>query len=186
MAAAASAAPADILSFWFDGPAKGKHYWAGSREKQLELDQLIEQRFGVLVIQAVKGELTAEWTQTPTGTLALIILIDQFCRNIYRNTPKAFTYDPIAQKIAMRGIAQKQDLKLPEPHRQFFYLPLYHSENIALLEKGLSLLPSVNYPWNIKDYTKKRIAEMRAFGRVPSRNKARGLESTLAEKAAGY
>lgn len=102
----------------------------------------------------------------------------------------------LAQQVCLDGMAQDQHLEFSdEPtdstgssKRQMFLIPLYHSENIALLEKGLQLCEAgvVKYHWGIENYTLKRIEDMKAFGRIPSRNKARGLESTKEEVAAGY
>lgn len=185
-----------ILKFWFDGPGHGKHYWAGGPEQQKELDDLIRQEFGALVAEAAKGSLTAEWSQTAPGSLALIILLDQWCRNLYRDTPQAFAHDALAQQVCTDGMAKNQHMDFSdEPtdgtgssKRQMFVIPLYHSEKIDLLEKGLELLSNgtVNYKWGIEGYTHKRIDDMKKFGRIPSRNKARGLESTAEEKAAGF
>mmetsp|Transcript_17913 Transcript_17913/g.29873 ORF Transcript_17913/g.29873 Transcript_17913/m.29873 type:complete len:194 (-) Transcript_17913:262-843(-) len=185
-----------ILTFWFDGPGHGKHYWAGGPEGQKQLDDLICQQFGTLVEQASQDLLTAEWSLTAPGALALIILLDQWSRNIWRNAPKAFTQDPLAQQICLAGLAKGQHLELSdEPtdrtgssKRQMFLIPLYHSESVELLEKGLQLINDgvVKYYWGIEGYTHKRIDDMKTFGRIPSRNKARGLESTPKEKAAGY
>lgn len=183
-----------ILDFWFDGPCKGKHYWAGGPEQQKQLDTLIAQEFGALVNQAAEGSLTNTWSATASGSLALIILLDQMSRNVFRDTPKAFEQDLLAQKICVDGIATNQHLELSdEPtdetgssRRQMFLIPLFHSENVDLLKRGLELLPHAKYTWGIGGYTQKRIEDVKRFGRVPSRNKARGLESTAEEMAAGY
>ncbi|KAK3233322.1 hypothetical protein CYMTET_56371 [Cymbomonas tetramitiformis] len=185
-----------ILTFWFDGPGHGKHYWAGGPEGQKQLDDLINQQFGTLVGQAAQGSLTAEWSQTASGSLALIILLDQWSRNIYRNTPKAFEQDPLAQQICLAGMAKNQHMEISDnptdptgsSRRQMFLIPLFHSEKIDLLEKGLQLINEgiVQYHWGIEGYTYTRVQDMKTFGRIPSRNKARGLESTPEEKAAGY
>lgn len=185
-----------INKFWFDGPGKGKHYWAGGPEQQQKLDDLIRTEFGNLVEEAAKGSLTTEWSQTASGSLALIILLDQWSRNIYRNTPEAFAQDCLAQKVCTEGMDRNFHLELSdEPtdnsgssKRQMFLIPLYHSEDIALLEKGLEVYKAgtVKYTWGIDNYTLKRIHNLKKFGRDPSRNAARGLESTPEEKAAGY
>lgn len=185
-----------ILAFWFDGPGKGKHYWAGGPEQQKKLDDQISQEFGTLIEAAAEGSLTAEWSQSAKGSLALILLLDQWSRNVYRDTPKAFAQDPLAQQVCLEGMAQSQHMEFSdEPtdetgssKRQMFLIPLYHSESVELLEKGLELCAAgiVKYSWGIEGYTRNRIEDVRKFGRVPSRNKARGLESTAEEKQAGY
>ena len=95
-----------ILDFWFHGPCKGKHYWAGGPEQQVELDKLICSEFGALVVQAATGgpRMIEEWSQTADGSLALIILLDQMSRNIYRNTSQAFEQDLLAQRVCLSGI----------------------------------------------------------------------------------
>lgn len=193
MAAAQEADIARVLTFWFDGPGRGKHYWAGGPEQQKELDDLISTEFGPLVALAARGGLTEAWCTSAEGSLALIILLDQFSRNVYRGTPGAFEQDRMAQEICLKGMGRQQDKELPDQpdesgssKRQMFYLPLFHSEDVGLLEKGLELLPSVNYAWGIDNYTKQRIEDMKRFGRIPSRNKARGLESSPEEREAGH
>ena len=183
-----------VLQFWFHGPGKGKHYWAGGAEQQKELDDLIRSEHGERVEAAAAGALTQEWSRTARGSLALIILLDQWSRNIYRDTPKAFAQDSLAQQVCVDGIARGQHMELSdEPTdstgssmRQMFLIPLFHAERVELLARGLELLPLAKYTWGIEQYTKKRIAEVEQFGRVPSRNKAKGLESTPEERAAGY
>mmetsp|Transcript_24934 Transcript_24934/g.76907 ORF Transcript_24934/g.76907 Transcript_24934/m.76907 type:complete len:207 (+) Transcript_24934:391-1011(+) len=182
----------EILDFWFDGPGSGKHYWAGGREEQTQLDELIRARFGEQVAKAADGAYT-EWEETPSGSLALIILLDQWSRNVYRGTPKAFSQDERAQQVCLNGVAKGFHLELSdEPsdatgssRRQMFLIPLFHAENIELLEKALSMLPVARYAWGIEGYTRQRILEMQTFGRIPSRNAAKGLVTTPEERAMG-
>ena len=122
------------------------------------------------------------------------MLLDQWTRNIYRDTPKAFATDPLAQQVCLAGVEKGFHMKLSdEPTdatgssmRQMFLIPLFHAESVPVLEKGLELLPVAKYTWGIEGYTQKRIVELRTFGRVPSRNKAKGLETTDEERAAGF
>ena len=103
-----------VLDFWFDGPCKGKHYWAGGPQEQKDLDELIRKEFGALVAEAASDSLTAEWSATASGSLALVVLLDQMSRNIFRGTPKAFEQDPLAQKICLAGIDRNQHLEVSE------------------------------------------------------------------------
>ena len=188
-----------VITFWFDGPGKGKHYWAGGPEQQRDLDVQIEHEFGDLIKEVSAGHLGTsalreEWAKTARGSLALILLLDQWSRNVYRGTPKAFTQDPLAQQICLEGIVRGQHLELSDDPtdetgssmRQMFLIPLFHAETVELLQKALEMLPFANYTWGIENYTRSHMEQLTNFGRIPSRNKARGLQSTPEEKAAGH
>ena len=129
-----------ILDFWFgsdlddSGVVKEKSalWWSKNRE----IDGEIRQRFENLVIRAAAGELY-HWQANPRGRLALILLTDQFPRNIYRDSPKAFAYDPKALAWCLDGIRQGLDLKVRPIERTFFYLPLEHAESIEYQEQSV-------------------------------------------------
>jgi uncharacterized protein (DUF924 family) len=178
-----------VLAFWFDGPAKGKHYWCpGGPQEQAQLDALISAEFAPLIEKAVAGELEQTWTNTARGSLALILLIDQFCRNVFRGTPQAFAHDALAQRWCLLGMERGQPAELASDYeREFFHMPLFHAENVDLLQKALGLLDEgCRFSWGVESYARKRLEEMEQFGRFPSRNAARGLASTASERAAGY
>jgi uncharacterized protein (DUF924 family) len=175
-----------VLKFWIDeiGP-KG---WYSSSD---EIDTLIQREFGGLHAMAVGGMLSA-WTASARGALALIILLDQFSRNMYRGSGRAFASDGYCLSIAKGAVARKLDLKIPEPERQFFYLPLMHSETLADQEQCLRLFllrcPEIGHQ-NAEHAIKHREV-IRKFGRFPSRNAALGRTDSDAElayrKGGGY
>jgi uncharacterized protein (DUF924 family) len=132
------AIPAAILDFWF---ARGngavlqprKEWW----EKNPDFDREIERRFGPAVEHAVAGGF-GEWTNTAEGALALVILLDQFTRNIYRGDANAYAGDERARDVTHAAIGRGFDIAVPPVMRQFFYMPLQHSETVE--EQNLSVL----------------------------------------------
>lgn len=182
----------EILEYWF-GPLQSadnfqkndKIWWEGGAE----VDNDIRNRFGKLVVAASKEELN-DWKGTPRGRLALIILVDQFTRNIYRGTPQAFASDKIAQQLTLEGLAKDDDKKLYPIERAFFYLPLEHAENIDLqkmsVEKFHSIVTSApanqtEYFKNYEDDAKAHYDTIEKFGRFPYRNAALNRTSTPEE-----
>lgn len=183
----------EILDFWFGELQPGEFYPEEKAKQWFEggkaIDNEIRDRFEQRVISASKHELD-DWKETTRGRLALIILVDQFTRNIYRGTPEAFAYDHIALELTLEGLTQEHDLELLPIERTFFYLPLEHSENWEIQELSvqkfhsiLSAVPSEqaspfisfeNYAWQHHDVIAK-------FGRFPTRNKILGRESTPEE-----
>ena len=129
--------------------------------------------------------MLSAWTASARGALALIILLDQFSRNIYRGSGRAFASDGYCLSIAKGAVARKLDLKIPEPERQFFYLPLMHSETLADQEQCLRLFllrcPEIGHQ-NAEHAIKHREV-IRKFGRFPSRNAALGRVDSDAELA---
>lgn len=182
----------EILEFWF-GPLNNPEEYPESKSEQWfkvdkAFDAEIRSRFGDLVISASKKELEA-W-KTPKGRLALIILLDQFPRNIYRNTPQAFAYDCMAQELTLEGLAVKDDKKLFPIERVFFYLPLEHAENLALQELSVEKIKDLvsNLPEKQKspyqsylDYAVQHYQIIAKFGRFPHRNKILDRMSTPEE-----
>lgn len=183
----------EILEYWFGSlqsdaiyPEAKSRLWFGGGDA---VDNEIRDRFEPLVIAATKNELDA-WKSTPRGRLALIILIDQFTRNIYRGTSEAFAYDSIALKLALEGICNEDDLALLPVERVFFYLPLEHSENMEIQKisvlKFHSILPVVPagqtaHFISFEDYAWRHYKIIEKFGRFPHRNKILSRESTLEE-----
>lgn len=183
----------EILDYWF-GPLQAGEVYPEDKAKQWfgggnDIDNDIRHRFGEQVIAATKNELD-DWKKTPKGRLALIILIDQFTRNIYRGTPEAFAYDCIAQELTLEGIDQKQDQVLLPIERVFFYLPLEHSESIDVqkisVQKFHDILPTVPpeqafHFLSFEDYAWRHFKIIERFGRFPHRNKILNRESTPEE-----
>ncbi len=162
------AKPEEILSFWLDeiGPA---HWYDSSSE----LDGTIRDRFHADWVRATEGGLSL-WLTHPSGTLAYIILTDQFPRNMFRGEGQAFATDGIARAAAKMAIDKGWDLRIDEPARQFFYLPLMHSECLADQERCVRLMMT-RLPGTGADnllHARAHREVIRRFGRFPYRNEA--------------
>lgn len=164
----------DILSFWFE-ELEPRQWWV--RDEQL--DREIESRFGRLHQQAVAGELS-DWRETPAGRLAEIIILDQFSRNIFRDTPKAFAFDGMALVLAEEAVRTGADRAFEAPEKAFFYMPYMHSESAAIHEQALKLFDQPGVEFNL-EFEIKHKAIIDRFGRYPHRNEILGRESTPAE-----
>ncbi len=184
----------EIIDYWYGNPINEAtcvderfDLWFGKSD---EADEEIRQLFSADVEKLIAGEYE-DWLQTPQGRLASIILIDQFCRQIYRGTLKAFEYDPIALKFCLDGIEIGHDLALSRPHRYFFYLPLEHSENLDHQNQCVAAYQSMadecvdeglkNIYIEAKGYADKHLVIIERFGRFPHRNEILGRESTAEE-----
>ncbi|MCI0527776.1 MAG: DUF924 domain-containing protein [Nitrospira sp.] len=181
----------EILNFWFGDLQKLNledrlKLWFGGGE---ETDQLIRDKFGADVLRAIQGDY-AHWEETPRGCLALIILLDQFSRNIYRDTPKAFAQDEMALGLCLRGIGQGKDLALEPIERTFFYLPMEHSENLEIQRRSVQAFEGLvkAVPPEMKkvyegflDYAVRHCVIIERFGRFPHRNEILGRASTKEE-----
>ena len=134
--------PDSILEFWFGTSSddvavaseQSKLWWI----KRDETDDLIRRRFESCLRQAAQHQLDA-WAETPAGRLALILLTDQFARNMYRNTPASFAYDELARTWCREGLRENVHLALRPIQRVFFYLPLEHSESLEDQEQAVTL-----------------------------------------------
>lgn len=184
-----------LLDWWFghaESPDeisadKGK-LWFGKKDSQ---DLEARERFGVFVDQALAGELT-EWTQRPEGWLAVVLLLDQLPRMIFRDTPKAFSGDLRAQKLVAQGIAADFDRQLKPIQRVFIYLVFEHCENLAVQNEAVSRFidllaeqPEAEravFADNL-DYAERHRKVIARFGRFPHRNAVLGRESTAEELA---
>ena len=182
-----------LLEWWFgsfESPNeisadKGK-LWFGKRGSQ---DLEAQTRFGDWVEQALAGGLT-EWMQRPEGWLALVLLLDQIPRMIFRDTPKAFSGDLRAQKLVAQGIAADFDRQLQPIQRVFIYLVFEHSENLAVQNEGVSRYielvaqqPEVDRALfaDYLDFAERHQRVIAQFGRFPHRNAVLGRESTAEE-----
>lgn len=165
----------DIIQFWFhEVPSQA---WF---TKDLDFDKLIKQRFEKVLIQAKCGELYS-WRITPQGRLAEIIVLDQFSRNIYRDTPAAFEADPIALVLAQEAVARKVDVELKPKQVPFLYMPYMHSESQAIHQVALSLFNREAAKGNL-EFEIRHKAIIDRFGRYPHRNVILGRVSTDAER----
>ncbi len=171
--------PDDVLGFWLDevGPK-------GWYEASDTLDQTIRDKFSGALENAREGAFGL-WLTYASGTLAYIILTDQFPRNMFRNDARAFGTDRIALAAAKMAINRGWDLRIDEPARQFFYLPLMHSENLCDQERCVRLICErmpVHGPENMV-HARAHREVIRQFGRFPYRNAALDRPSTAQERA---
>ena len=166
--------PDTVLSFWFD-EITPRQWW----EKSPEFDQLIAQRFGALHQAAARCELFA-WRETARGRLAEILVLDQFSRNIYRDTALAFACDPLALALAQTVVAVSADRELGKQERSFLYMPFMHSESPVMHSKAMALfdVPGLE---NGLEFERKHKSIIDRFGRFPHRNILLGRESTPQE-----
>lgn len=168
--------PAAVLAFWFD--ESGPTQWFA---KDDAFDAAIRARFAALHMRAVQGELW-RWRADATGRLAEIIVLDQFSRNLHRDSPAAFAHDAMALALAQELVAQGLDMQLPVVCRAFAYLPYMHSESLAVQQESLRLYIALAQPGNL-DFARQHEAIIRRFGRYPHRNAALGRESSAEEIA---
>ncbi|TVQ54489.1 MAG: DUF924 domain-containing protein [Rhodobacteraceae bacterium] len=168
-----------VLDFWLNEVGPEKWYAADPA-----LDAEITRRFGGTVTAARKGELD-DWILHPEEALALLIVLDQFPRNMWRDRPEAFDGDAHAVALAKRALNLGHDVKVPEPERQFFYLPLMHSEHQMDQDRCVRLI-LMRMPETGESNLPHAIAHrdiIRKFGRFPFRNAALSRRSTAAEAA---
>lgn len=185
----------ELLKYWFgdigyaDLPSSDRtNLWFGESEK---LKENLVRMFGNEYQQAVAGELD-HWAESPRGRLALIILLDQFSRYIYRNSPKAFEHDSRARKLCEEGLHDEIDHTLTLIERVFFYMPLVHAENSDIQEKSirlfqqlvsLSMAETTQVYQLFLAYAYAHYRVIKEFGRFPQRNQILGRESTNEEIA---
>ncbi len=171
------ATPEEILAFWLDevGPE-------GWYKQDDSLDQEIRDRFLSTWEGAMQGRY-ALWLTYPTGTLAYVILLDQFSRNMFRGSDKAFASDRFALAAAKQAIHRGWDLRIDEPARVMFYMPLQHSENLCDQDRGVRLvkerMPQDGEGYLLHARVHREI--IRQFGRFPYRNDALSRTSSEAE-----
>jgi len=169
--------PVTVLSFWLN--SVGPKGWY---EVDPKVDAEITAQFGALWQAAHDGNLD-HWVDGSTGTLAFLILTDQFPRNMFRGDPRAFATDALARNAAARALAQDWDQEAPTPERQFFYLPFEHSEYPA--DQALAVECFTNRMDNPETalHARAHQAIIKRFGRFPFRNAALGRASTAEEVA---
>jgi uncharacterized protein (DUF924 family) len=171
--------PEEILQFWLDevGPS-------GWYEATDALDDKIRERFLTTWEAACRGELTG-WLTSARGALAYIILLDQFPRNMFRGQGKAFSSDRMALCAAKEVVRKGCDMKIEEPARQFFYLPMMHSESLADQERCVRLMKErmPKSGANNLIHAKAHRQVIREFGRFPYRNEALDRRMTEPERA---
>lgn len=161
-----------VLNFWREaGPERWFKQDAG-------FDRDIRDRFLATHEAAAAGKL--EWEHAPDTTLALLLLLDQFPRNMFRGAPRAFATDPVARQVAARALEKGFDRDVSPELRSFFYLPFMHSEELPDQQKCLALYEALGQEEGIK-YAEIHLDAIRRFGRFPHRNKILGRASTPEE-----
>lgn len=170
----------EVLSFWFGDTLEMRKAWF---TKNLDFDAEIRSRFLPLYEQAASDQLDA-WSDSPKSCLALVIVLDQFPRNLFRGTPRSFATDLKALNIAKRAIAAQVDQQFPPVQRFFFYLPLEHSENLDDQNESVRLCEQFRDNPELKDicdYALRHRAVIERFGRFPHRNQILDRPSTPEE-----
>lgn len=168
--------PRDILDFWFGaGPDK----WF-ARDDALDAD--IRRRFGAAHAAACEGRLD-EWAQDAQGALALVILLDQFSRNLFRDDHRAWAQDEKALAVTREAIGRRFDVEVPVTVRQWFYLPFMHAEDLAAQTEGLAYFAGrLQGPEDLK-WAEEHADIIRRFGRFPHRNAVLGRRTTPEEQS---
>ncbi len=171
--------PADVVGFWAEA---GHRKWFA---KDAAFDAEIQRRFEPLHLAASRGELM-DWAETAEGALALLLLLDQFPRNLYRGSAHAFATDPLAKEIAVQALSRGFDQAMEPELRPFFYLPYEHSERIEDQDRGLALCRAHYEATGDKgtlDWAILHRDIIVRFGRFPHRNRSLGRPTTPEEQA---
>lgn len=167
----------DVLAFWFGAGMKARWF-----EKDEAFDAEVRARLGAAQEQAARGELDS-WAETARGSLALVILLDQVPRNLYRDDPRAFASDAAARAVIRRAIEAGFDRELEQAQRLFLYMPLQHSETLADQEDCCRLFETLTEHPEGVGYARQHRDIIARFGRFPHRNAALGRDSSEEEKA---
>lgn len=184
-----------VLEYWFGPEAAARpseadmKRWFGADPA---IDRQIERRFGATVAAAGRGELDA-WRRDARGTLALIILLDQFPRNLFRHSAAAFRYDPLALQFCLAGTDAGLDQELALPQRCFFLMPMQHSESIDIQNRSVAAFAQLAALASTVElgrcfegflsFARQHHDIIDRFGRFPHRNKYLGRADTDAERA---
>jgi len=168
------ATPDEIIAFWREA---GSDRWFTKDEA---FDQTCRDRFLPTYEAAARGDLN-EWELTPDGALAVILLLDQFPRNMFRGTRAAYKTDPVALMAADRAIEKGFDMQVDPQFRRFFYLPFMHSESLRHQERSVALNEALGEEDSIK-WARHHHDVIARFGRFPHRNHILGRETTPEEE----
>ncbi|MGB3046339.1 MAG: DUF924 family protein [Xanthobacteraceae bacterium] len=166
--------PTEIITFWREA---GYDRWY---KKDEAFDAEIRRRFLATWDAALAGQLD-HWQDSDEGTLALLIVLDQFPRNMLRGDPRTFASDPKAREVADRAVARGVDQRLDSVMRQFVYLPFEHSEDLADQTRSVTLFKTLGDADNLR-YAEIHEDIIRKFGRFPHRNRVLGRTTTEAEQ----
>ncbi|MDM3870429.1 DUF924 family protein [Porticoccus sp. W117] len=182
----------NVLDFWFGGgtdaevASRQSGLWWG---KSADVDRKIQENFEADLQTLVRGE-HRDWLTAPEGTLAAIVVLDQFSRNMYRDSPRAFAQDAMALRLCLEGMDNGVDQKLRPIQRVFFYMPLEHAESMKMQNRSVAVFEQLRdeAPEENKklfagfvDFAEKHRVIIERFGRYPHRNKILGRESTAEE-----
>jgi uncharacterized protein (DUF924 family) len=165
-----------VIDFWFRETEPARWF-----ARDPEFDRLIRTRFLALHGAAARGELWA-WRVSPEGRLAEILVLDQFSRNLYRDSPLAFAQDVTALVLAQEAVSAGADRDFDPPRKAFLYMPFMHSESPLIHERAVELFSAPGLESNL-DYELQHRAIIRRFGRYPHRNAALGRVSSAEEQA---
>ena len=196
-AAADASLPDQVLTQWFGSArpdnAQALQYKSRWFTKSPAFDEELRERFGVAVEAALGGALQHWSAQGPWQHLALVVLLDQFTRNIFRNTPKSFAGDPQALTLALQAMQSGADQQLPEVVRVFMYLPLEHAEDPGMQQRCVAAFDAMHqaaeeaelreYLAGSLDYAHRHQVVIEQFCRFPHRNAILGRASTAEEAA---
>ena len=174
MSAGSDNSAADVLAFW---RAAGPGKWF---KKDTAFDAEIVSRFSALRRDAAAGAL-ADWEAAPESALSLVLVLDQFPRNMFRSKADAFATDLLARNVAERAVARGFDQNVPTSERLFFYLPFEHSESLADQERAVALVGTLGNP-DLTRWSELHADVIRRFGRFPHRNSALGRATTREEQ----
>jgi uncharacterized protein (DUF924 family) len=175
MTEACGVTPAEILAFW---RAAGRERWY---ERDDTFDADVRSRFLELWRKAAAGELSS-WETTDEGALALVIILDQFPRNMFRGDVMTYSSDALARKVAGRAIARGADIRVEPALLEFLYMPFMHSEHLADQLRCVELFGKSGQTDNLK-YAEDHADIIRRFGRFPHRNPILGRSTTPEEQA---
>ena len=166
----------DVLDFWFVETPPVKWF-----QKSTIFDELVRERFHLLIHEVLDGQF-ADWTEQPDSCLALILILDQFPRNIYRDTPKMIAGDEAALSLSQLCVDRDYIQHPDQRYRQFMLMPMMHSEELAVQEMSLTLFEQFTNAQTY-DYALRHRDIIARFGRFPHRNAILGRTSTNEERA---
>ena len=179
----------EVLDFWFDGEPLGSEQRARWWQKKPATDREIQRRFSAVITKVYEG-LHEEWSKTPDGRLAAIICLDQFPRNIYRHSGKAFSFDEKALFLTLEGLNLGHDIQLDMLGKTFFMMPLMHDESLDSQDRCVEFYEAAvantegdlnKYLKGSLDFALRHREIIERFGRYPHRNKLLGRQSSVEE-----
>jgi len=164
----------EVLTFWFDEISPEQWF-----KKDEHFDAMLAERAGTTVGKALNGQIDS-WTETPDGAVGLVILLNQFTRNIFRDTPKAFSGDEMALVVSLKSVDSDWFDKLPSMQKYFLLMPMMHCEDIQIQDNSIALF-AVHTNELAQKYAVKHRNIVERFGRFPHRNAILGRPSTKEE-----